>query len=213
MNVFDWPDYKEPIVIFGYPRSGTSITARILYEHGVWVGSTSPGMNKTKNPPHPGGKFEHNYLGKQRRLSLPQDVDSTLKSDGYKGGFWLVKRKINQKRINRWLDNGFNPYWILVRRNPDDIIASRWRIYNFNIKQGKKPKNYPPDEYKGIKRANNLMDYLKDNYNGKDIHPELFIGGDYSELRSVFEWLGIKFDKEIADKCVDTKLWKRKSYS
>ena len=197
-KIFNWESYKPPIVIFGYPRSGTSLTAELFYLHGVWAGTCNPGVKDL----HPDGKFEHVRLGKNQNRNFKDHVDQVLKEDGYIGGYWLAKRKINNSRIKKWAV--LNPYFVLVRRSQKDIVRSRKRVHKY-----KKESTDISTEIQGIKKANQLMDYVKSRYGGMDIHTDLLITGDYSEIKNVFSKIGIEFNPNIANNCIRPDLWKR----
>jgi len=197
-KIFNWDSYKPPIVIFGYPRSGTSLTAELFYLHGVWAGTCNPGVEDL----HPDGKFEHVRLGKNQNRNFSDHVNRVLKEDGYTGGYWLAKRKINNSRIKKWA--ALSPYFVLVRRNKKDIIRSRKRVHKY-----KKGSTNINTEIRGIKKANQLMDYVKERHNGMDVHTDLLITGDYSEIKNVFSKIGIEFNPNIANNCIRPDLWKR----
>lgn len=98
---------REPILILGTPRSGTSMTAGVFHQHGVWVGSCRPGSNR-----NPKGFFENkkikNILMERYPKAIAEghpiepsvgngmraQVEAALIKDKYPGGPWLWKGSV-----------------------------------------------------------------------------------------------------------------------
>ncbi|WP_317931645.1 sulfotransferase [Halioxenophilus sp. WMMB6] len=143
--------FSAPIFVTGLPRSGTSMVAGCLHLCGAWVGTTVAG-----GVGNPRGFFENQYLREQltkpiltslgcdplgvkslpefqqvpRAQGLLNAFEQLLTKDGYRGQQpWLYK---DAKMTLLWpiYQQVFpEARWVIVRRNPDDIIDSCLRTH------------------------------------------------------------------------------------
>lgn len=181
----------KPVVIVGCARSGTSMIAGILHLHGVWVGLCRPADIR-----NPKGYFENRRIDKLVREAVNMTprlfsnaIRRILKKERYPGGPWMVKHGV----ISYWhIWNRFKPYWLLVRRQPEKIMQSQ----KHNCKQ-----------IEDIYRRFAIMDEVKNNKNGFDIHPSKIIDSDYSELKQFMDIVGLTFSSTIVEKFVSKELW------
>jgi hypothetical protein len=191
----------RPIIIISLPRSGSSMTAGIFANHGVWTGPCRGGTKE-----NPKGHFESTPLKKEiiatvgpvvhegrlaeRIEDWPRRVSRILKANGYKGGPWLFKGSAMYYPL--WVD--MNPHWVCVRRNIDAIKASGKKTGY--LKHGR-----------SIPAHVEAMDYVRDHLGGVDVFTDDVIRGDYSSLERAFDHAGIEMDRAIVDDFVDPGLW------
>lgn len=193
----------RPIIVLGMPRSGTSMTAGLFAQHGVWVGTCRKGDRS-----NPKGHFENMPL-KRRTIEVagrltqagieaphvpgwPDTAERIIRADGYKDGPWLWKGSAMYWRFWEEMD----PVWVCARRRLHAIKASGQKTGFFRFK---------PDAVVAHLR---VMDMLTFDRGGFDIETEAVVRGDYSTLEPVFDAAGLELDPEIVDKWVEPKLWR-----
>lgn len=191
---------REPVVVIGCARSGTSMTAGIFVRHGCWVGTCrEPDRYNAK------GYFENTaikaallkrwgYLKQAMQVAEPEPgwkgtVKHLTGLQGYKGGPWLVKHGALYWRA--WHE--FEPTFVCVYRDPEAIMESDKRG-SFSIT----PEAIAliRDEMDGVCEAG-----------GFRVDSERVVDGDYSQIEPAFEDAGLEFDPAIADDFVDPDLW------
>ncbi|MBS3742516.1 MAG: hypothetical protein KGY69_13220 [Bacteroidales bacterium] len=196
---------SSPIIVLGFPRSGTSLTAGLLHQHGVWVG-----ICRGPDPRNPKGFFENqkftSYLkkGKPITYDIAKDI---LYSQGYKGGPWLVKHSVKGK-WNMW--NKFNPLFILCFRDIEDIIESQRKVDLFKYGSLQKDER---KERKKINETIQIMEHISKNHNSVCIKPAQFIDKDFTDIEKIVNMMGLEFNEQACLDFIDPDLWKRKQYA
>jgi len=199
----------EPILILGQPRSGTSMTAGIFAQHGVWTGTCREGNQFNEK-----GFFENLHIKKviiamQGRvvhagvLGQPMPgframVLAAIYEDGYRSGPWLWK--------------GSALYWpafyefkakIVVCRRPVGQIFDSCRSSEVIF-----GKELPDDLLReNIAIHHKQMDYLVD-MGACEVDTWGVAQGDYDTIDNALEYCGIEFDHELTHAFVDSSLWK-----
>jgi len=195
----------NPIVILCMGRSGSSLTAGIFHEHGVWVGDCL--RADARNPK---GYFENIEIKKalQKRSGRTIDrvydydpgwrefVDREIERQGYSGGPWLVKHNAIFWPV--WGD--YDPSWVLVRRDPEVIFRSIRKAGFCRWMNDAKLREV-------IQLHNDQMDYIRDTLGGVDVDTDAVVNGDHETLREAVEHCGLSFNPEIAHSFVDTEHW------
>ena len=192
---------NDPIIIISMPRSGSSMTAGLFAEHGVWTGPCRP-----PGPQNAKGHFESlpirdeiiKTVGAivQKGVLAPEvkgwrgRVENIIRKAGYKEGPWLFKSSAMYYPL--WHE--FNPTFVCVRRNLEAIEQSGKATGYF-----RRPKAIQPH----VK----AMDYVRDNMGGIDVFSDEVIAGDYSSLERAFDAAGLEMDERIVSDFVDPSLW------
>jgi len=180
----------RPIIVVGFPRTGTSMVSGILAGHGVWVGTC-----RKPDSYNPKGYFENVYFASlvcKDTKKFPYHALSILERDRYTDGPWMVKHNIRW-----WVDwKPFKPVWVVTSRSTDAILKS------FNNMDRKDDIDLAM-----VKKANNISNRIISNHNGICIHPDRLISGDYKGLEQIFNAAGIDFDRKIADNFIHKGLW------
>ena len=188
---------QNPVIILTSPRSGSSLTAGIIANHGVWTGDVMK-----PSTPCPTGSFENIRLKALQiahcgrlvhECKLAEKVENwremvlkVLKEEGYESGPWMVKTSALYYPV--WEE--FNPKYVFIRREEESIrISGKMSGMNRNLDS--------------IRLHNKVMDEL----DGFDIWPGKYINGDYTELKKMFDYLGLEFKPGIADELIDKKHW------
>lgn len=191
----------QPIIVISLPRSGSSMTAGIFAQHGVWVGPHRPPSKENAK-----GHFEsiplrneiirtvgpvvHEGRLAQQISDWPERVERIIRAAGYHGGPWLFKGSAMYYPL--WLS--MRPQFVCVRRNLKAIEVSGKKTGY--LKHGR-----------SIPQHIEAMDYVRDHLGGVDVFSDEIVRGNYSSLERAFSACGLDFDPVIADDFVDPSLW------
>ncbi len=200
---------REPIIVLGTPRSGSSMTAGIFAEHGVWTGTCrGPTKHNAK------GHFENVVIKRtiiqtqgaivtEGRLAkqLPgfrDKVEQAVKSNEYESGLWLWKGSALY-----WpAFYEFHPQWVTCKRPSEQIFAScrSSRIFG----------RYLSDERlkEIIELHREQMNYLKNERGAFEVDTCAVALGDYSTVELALKGCGVEPDRDGIDAFVDVSLWR-----
>lgn len=217
----------DPVLIVGCARSGTSMTAAIVAHGGAWGGG------RDDMAWNPRGTFENSdirngviksYLmslgadpSGQNPLPRPEDVSprdlrskihAVIKFQGYRDGPWFFKCT---KTVHFWQEMHRNfpaAKWVLVRRNDEDIVAS---CMNTGFMRGYSDE----DGWRSwLAQHHQRFDEMRIGLeNLREVWPSKFVVGDFSEVRSVMEWLGLRFDQGFCEQFINPAWWSQKRRS
>ena len=227
---------KDPILITGAARSGTSMIAGIINICGAFGGNMS-GPNSSNQK----GMFENaiirnnivkpyfrqigvDPLGQYpipnvNDMIIPRDwkarVEAVMHGQGYTGGPWMYKGAKMCLHWPVWHYAFPNAKWIIVRRRTGDIVQSCMKtgfMKAFN--------NQANQQAVGVKDAqegwlwwvrqhiDRFVEMIEDENgpNCKQIWPHRMVDGDYQQLYETVEWLGLEWTTEVLN-FVDPLLW------
>lgn len=180
--------------ITGPSRSGTSMTAGLFAAHGVFFGDCGKGDKY-----NPKGYFEHPELVSrvetQVRAGWPDAFWKTLRSEGWDGGTWGVKRGPQAWPWVRELE----PSLIVMTHRPrPEIAASRRRWGRKNTARA-------------IAKAEAALYRIEEVADCPVIHVQTdqLVGGNFGSFVGALSLLGIAFDAAAATGWVDPALWNR----
>lgn len=212
----------DPIIITGCARSGTSLVAGIVNKCGAWGGDMfGPSQHNQR------GYFENKLLREQvikpylryinvdplgqdplpniNELSyqpLKKQMIKIVREQGYKKGPWFYKCA---KACLIWmlLDGEFpNAKWIIVRREPKDIVASCMRT-------GFMQKRKDTESWR--KWVDHHLDRFEEMRNSSmqtwEVWPQKLIDGDVSEMYNAIEAVGLKWDEQAVSDFVAPELY------
>lgn len=207
---------RRPVLVTGLPRSATSMTMRVLHDHGLWLGGTVAG-----NAENPQGYFENRAirdgivkpmladLGADplgvRSLppwdllppcpQLPRQVTRILRREGYDGGGpWGFK---DPKLTLLWpaFDQAFpNAVWVIVTRDRARVIDSLCRT-SFMARHSTSPEFWKPFCNAYEHRLNRLRASGAKVF---DVDSDALAGGDFSQIAPVLAAVGLNFDADVA---------------
>ena len=187
------------------PRSGSSMTAGIFHQHGVWIGGCKPGHCK-----NPRGNFENikikqllkDWYGRELlrdtiywKEGFRKDVEAILDEEGCHGR-WLVKHSAIYWRT--WKE--YNPKWVLVRRDKEATFKSCKNIGFYNATHTDEQIRQIIDSH------HHEMDVVRE-LGGIDIFTEEIINGNYKNLERAMDYCDIDMDKSIVDEFVEPEYW------
>jgi len=226
---------KDPILITGCARSGTSMVAGVINLCGAFGGNMSgPNKNNAK------GMFENvvirNSIVKSYlrgigmdplgqfplpnidKLSIPNNwkrrIEFVIKKEGYENGPWMYK---GAKMCLMWpiWNHAFpNAKWIIVRRRTGDIVSSCFktsfmRAYQKTHVQKAIGVDNERDGWIWWVRQHEkrFVEMIIEGLNVKIVWPERMVSGDYRQMMDTIEWLGLEWKSEVLS-FIDPKLWK-----
>lgn len=212
-------------MIAGLPRSGTSMVTGCLHSLGAWVGNTVPG-----GVGNPKGFFEHVSLREKlikplltqlgcdplgvRQLPVFNQVPringlrdsalSIIKNDGYSGDMpWAYK---DAKLTLLWplfIQAFPNARWIIVSRNPEDVIRSCLRTH-FMAHHSQSNAFWRDFVSQYQARLTALKESQAQVY---EISADNLISGNSDEILTLADSLGLRSDRHVIESFVDPNFW------
>ena len=221
----------SPILITGAARSGTSMTAGIISLSGAFGGQLSQATIYNKK-----GMFENsvirdyivkNYLKNNGWDTMAQDplpnittVQEQAKVTGERFRVQILKAIKDQGcRFDRpwfykgakmcliwpvWAEAFPDAKWVVVRRNAEDIVRSCLRT-GF-MRAYKHRSGWLGWVAEHEKRFEEMHDA---KLGCREVWPQRMINGDFTEMQSVINWLGLSWDLDKAREFIEPKLWAR----
>ena len=204
----------HPIFITGAGRSGSSLVARIISMSGGCFTGYMNGMYENwrlkkflrniplsleKHPPYPEvlnipGKFKDNVL-------------SVMTQQGYKNNRpWMFKESLLTPTWKMW-DNAFpDAQWIIVYRDPKDIINSCMKTTYMTLMKDPVILNTigvsTPEagwEWWIKKHKESWMEMVGSGIDCKIVRPDKMAAGDYSQMKEMMEWLRLPWNEKTIE--------------
>lgn len=203
------PKMARPIIVAGPCRAGSSLTMEIVHRHGAWIGKTlKAGLF------NPNGFFENLAFRKEfdptwgefsQLAEFPAQprgwgkrVTKILKQGGYVDGPWAVKTFMPYWRF--W--DGFDPVWILPRRDHGRVLRSTRRAGYFKFLNDDQLLDL-------LKRIDRIQRFLRDTQDGVFVFPDAIVDGDCSSIKMALEVCGLKPDEALISQIVQPAYWGR----
>lgn len=226
---------RDPILITGAARSGTSMVAGVINLCGAFGGNMS-GSNRNNEK----GMFENiqirNNLVKPylrgmgvdplgqyplpeiSNLPIPNGwndrVVSIMKKEGYQSGPWMYKGAKACLIWPVWKHAFPDAKWIIVRRRTGDIVNSCFKtnfMRAFQRQQFRDAIGVKTEKDGWIwwvnQHEDRFVEMIQEGINIKIVWPERMVGGDYKQIMETIEWLGLEWKSEVLS-FIDPKLWK-----
>jgi len=207
----------DPILITGPPRSGTSMIAGLIHFHGAWIGEAEgtryPGSNTDLGTENPDFKMiirdilKKNGIHEWNIYPLPgksvklHDFRGTILNYVHTSGPWLIKTAGLLYYPDLWLEAFPKAKWVFPRRQLEDIVLSFRR-------------------HPSMRKRKNVKEYVEALWERQDaiaesgathfwVFPDQFMLDDKDEghARSLVEFCGLRFDKDIFRNWVDPRMW------
>lgn len=223
--------YNEPILITGCARSGTSMTAGVIHHCGAWGGNLRGPNKYNKKGMFENAEIVQGFVKPLlKRLGcdplgqkplpdinkihrLPDDqakacrrfVLETIRKQGYSGGPWYYKGAKLCLLWPLWHKAFPNARWIIVRRDPEDIVASCLRtsfMRKYQTRAGW--LGWVVEHEKRFEEMHNA------GLSVMEVWPQRAINGDLTELQMVINNLGLKWDFNTVREFVSPALWHKK---
>lgn len=227
---------KDPILITGAARSGTSMVAGIINICGAYGGNMS-GANRNNAK----GMFENarirntivkpyyaklgvDKLGQYplpdvNNLPIPNNwralVEQVMVDEGYTDGPWMYK---GAKMCQHWPVWNYafpNAKWIVVRRKTSDIVksCSRTGFMRAFLNHAHQKSVGVTTETDGWiwwvrEHEKRFVEMIQEGINVKVVWPERMVDGDYQQMKQAVEWLGLEWKEQEVVDFISPKLWK-----
>jgi len=212
---------KDPIIITGCARSGTSLTAGILAACGAEFGDTLPG-----NEDNPKGFFEHKgvrenvikrYLKRigadplgQSPLPPRRDLppypglrEDVLREMRPTTDNWAIKGAKICLMWEEWRNAFPKARWIIVRRPTKDIVASCMKTKFMRAHSDPDGWSRWVDEHE--KR---FEDIHKSVQRSSMFYPELMMKGYLNYARAAVDWCGLRWNESAVKAFIDPDSWR-----
>lgn len=215
----------QPIFIASPPRSGTSMISGLLEEHGVWTGRHEISYDKIKDT-NPKGVFENLDLKELTKKQMKQaginqmpfppifngdklKFDKKLREKVYRivgdQQYWLFKEPRLVKVNEIWQKSFPEAIWILPDRKDEDILKSMKKHPHIS-------KQTHLNFQQWINEAKmKQKDIAKSSYH-IFVDPDDFIHLRHSKIQLMFDYIGIEYNKGIAEQWIEGELWHGKKH-
>lgn len=226
---------KEPIIITGAARSGTSMVAGTFNLCGAFGGSLYG-----KHRANPKGMFENpdirervikpylkqlqvdpacQYpLPNSNDIKIPVNwkkrVQELIQRQGYQKGNWFIKDPKIPSHWPVWNYAFPNAKWIIVRRRTPDIIRSCMKtgFMKAFVSEDKQRAVGAKNEWEGWLwwvhyHEQRFIEMMQAGLNCKIVWPERMVRGDYTQMFEAIEWAGLNWTNDVYD-FISPKLWK-----
>jgi len=217
--------FDRPILVTGFPRSGTSLVAGCLATCGAWIGETFAG-----DADNPKGYFENVRLREAvdktvlralscdplgvdplpdlaavpRRPAMRHAVLDAIRGEGYAGEApWLFKDAKMSLLWPLWQAMFPDARWVIVERPAADMVASCLRT-RFMAQHSADPAFW----HGVIAAYRTRLEALRaDASNSWSIVADAVVSGDDTTLRRLTEDLGLEWNAEALRTFVESKHW------
>jgi hypothetical protein len=229
---------KEPILITGAARSGTSMVAGVINLCGAFGGNMA-GANRNNQK----GMFENVHvrqnivrpylkkLGVDSKAQYPlpnvnalQDfselrafVKKTFIKQGYTGGDWMYKCPKMCLHWPVWHAAFPDAKWVIVRRKSEGIVNSCIRTGFMNafdrsyIRKEVGVRNVAEGWQWWVRQhGKRFVEMFQADLNVKQVWPHRMIEGDFSELKGIIGWLGLEWKEQEVREFIEPKLYNSK---
>lgn len=216
---------KNPILITGCARSGTSMVAGIINICGAFGGQMSGATRHNAK-----GMFENSQirnkivkpylknikvdvLGQyplpdiptlQIESDLRDRVEAVMKDEGYTDGAWMYKGAKMCLTWKQWHYAFPDAKWIIVRRKTSDIISSCiktgfMRAFQFKDNQLAVGADNEREGWKWWvhQHEQRFIEMITEGLNVKVVWAERMVSGDYKQMMETIEWLGLEWNEKV----------------
>lgn len=199
----------EPILILGQPRSGSSMTAGIFAQHGVWTGECREGTQD-----NPKGFYEnigirkiiidmhkaivHDGVVAMKIRGFRDKVEQQLVREGYKDGPWLWKGSALYHQA--WFE--FQPKFVVCYRPEKEIFDSCRRaphIFGADLSDEELIRN--------IRFHHRQMKFLVACKGAAVVETANVAAGNFESIQKSLAACGVEYDHGIVSEFVDQSLW------
>ncbi len=207
----------QPIFVTGAQRSGASIIAKILQVSGAWTGTvTSMYENKRikrllqkyyrEVGADPDGQYPLPDTTKIKYSPFFKDaIFETLKYQHYDPRTpWFFKNHRICQTWPLWYKSFPKGKYIIVRRKPPEVINSCFKTAFMKAFSDKRVQQAVgvDSEYDGWmwwihQHEQNQIEMFRAGLDCRVIWPDRMLDGDYSQIVSMLDWVGLKWNAHI----------------
>lgn len=213
---------RQPIIITGIPRSGSSMIAGVVHRCGAFGGEMSgyKGVNEndaikeTLEKPYLASIWADEMgqypLPEKKRIKIPvtwkDSVEEIMEREGYIGGEWFYKSSRASLLWEVWHNAYPRAKWIIVRRRTADIIESCKKtgyMKAFKDKDKQRAVNALTEDEGWLwwihKYEERFVEMIMEGADCKVVYPQRLVYGDYSQLYDMLDWLKLRWSPKIFD--------------
>jgi hypothetical protein len=227
---------RQPILITGAARSGTSMVAGIIDVCGAFGGKMFPGNRYNHK-----GMFENEHIREKivkpylisigadpfcqypligtKGIRIPDDfqnqVEQTMLNDGYEDGEWFYKCPKLSHMWPVWNHAFPGAKYIIVRRRTGDIVTSCLKtgfMRAFSREHTRKAINVKTEvegwQWWVHQHEARFVEMITEGLNCKIVWPDRMVQGDYAQIQEMIEWVGLEWKEKEVKEFIDPKLWK-----
>ena len=216
------------ILITGCPRSGTSMTAGVINICGAWGGDMQDDTYKQAKK-----AMYENQVVRSEVKSLLEDMGVDPKGQNplpdikevfkfadvftWRALFYLIMKRQGYKDESLplmykgakmcliwplWHKAFPNAKWVLVRRRSEDIVYSCLRTGFMSAYKDKEGWLFWVREHMKL-----FKQMFEAGLNIREVFPQEMINGNFIEIESVINWLGLEWKEEEVKKFISPELW------
>jgi hypothetical protein len=191
---------KEPILITGMPRSGSSMIAAAISHCGAYAGECNKMYEnvplRDKVVKH---YFDRNGFDSKGQYPIPLTHQVTTPENwktmvegviGYREEQWMYKDGRSCLIWPVWHNTYPDAKWVIVRRRTGDVIQSCLKTGYMTAYNDADGWLHWVHQYE-----RKFVEMIEAGLNCKVIWPERMVDGDYKQLYDLCEWLGLTFDE------------------
>lgn len=216
----------SPILITGCPRSGTSMTAGVIYRCGAFGGKVhgptaynargvyentsirdgvvKPFLRRLKCDPlgqNPLPDLSKVKITEAAGEWLREQVCRIIKNHGYTTGPWYYKEPKICLIWSFWSKAFPKAKWIIVRRNKDDIVSSCLKTYFMRAYKSQRGWSGFVEHYEKC-----FEDMKQSGLWIREIWPTEMVDGNFEAIKNVISEIGLSWNSE-APAFVSPTLW------
>lgn len=205
------------VLVVGCPRSGTTITARVLAAHGMWTGKVDRVLHENLTVRE---QFIKPYL---RSINADPLGQTMLPARDERRGRYPLLRPILLDKLRSEQGLG-DPDYLLIKEPKITLMWWIWyhsfpRAYWVIVRRGRKALEESINDTRFLRVKNpsewitRHEEFLEDieslTENNMEVFPEQFLYGDESGLQEVVEWLGMTYNPTHLQTLKDSSLYRK----
>lgn len=211
---------KQPIIVTGIPRSGSSMIAGVISQCGAFGGRMSgyKGVNENDaikevlEKPYlvsiEADEMGQYPLPEKQKIAIPlkwkDSVEDIMTREGYKKGEWFYKSFRATLLWEIWHNAYPHAKWVIVRRRTGDIIHSCKKtgyMKAFKDPRRKEAIGVNSEEEGWLwwihEYEKRFVEMITQGLDCKVVYPERLVYGDYSQLYEMLDWLRLTWHPRI----------------
>ena len=222
---------KPPILITGCARSGTSMTAGVVNICGAWGGECSGPTRYNKRGMFENAGIRNNLIKPLLRAMgvdpmgqypLPDPNHITIQNgnaEQWRNSILRHMRREGLKDDQPWFYKGAklcliwplwhrafpDAKWIIIRRADEGIINSCLKTSFMHAFDNAEGWQWWVNQHKL-----RFREMYESHLNMVVTYPAKMIAGDFSEMESVIDWLGLTWDERQVKEFISPDLWHHK---
>jgi hypothetical protein len=210
---------KDPILITGIERSGSSIVAKIIHMCGAFRGNVNEMQENRHIKEFVNHFYNYHNVDPRGQYPLPENeyipippywsfkIETLLDKEGYNEAIpWMYKSSRIAQIWPIWNLSYPKAKWIVVRRRTGDIIQSciKTGFMTAYADQSVLQQINAKDEADGWlwwvhEHERMFSDMSEAGIQFKEVWPERMAAGDFEQMKELISWLGLEWNEKIPE--------------